>query len=93
MKKYVAIFLILIAALAAPAIIFFPSYEFFLWTSAGFDRNYRKINKCLDVEKGCWDYKAKVCRRALAGGALAGGALAGHDEPNAQVLCEQSRVK
>lgn len=99
MKKFLAIILILIAALAAPAIIFFPSYEFFLWTSAGFDRDYRKINKCLDIEKGCWDYQAKVCRGGTANldgpGAQnkTNSASAALDKANAQDLCKSSRVK
>ncbi len=99
MKKFLAIILILIAALAAPAIIFFPSYEFFLWTSAGFDRDYRKINKCLDIEKGCWDYQAKVCRGGTANldqpdvRGKADSVSAARDEANAQDLCKASRAR
>ena len=74
-RKFGTIIFVLLASLVAPILVFFPAYEFFLWTSAGFDSNYRQINRCLDKENGCWDFNLKVCRKT---------------EPDAKKLCADS---
>ena len=60
-KKFGVIVGVLILSLIAPVIVFLTCYEFFLWTSAGFNKDYRKIIKCLDKTKGVWDYTTRTC--------------------------------
>ena len=60
-KKFGIIIGVLIVSLVAPVLVFLTCYEFFLWNSAGFNKDYRKIIKCLDKTKGVWDYQTRTC--------------------------------
>lgn len=60
-KKFGVILGVLFGSLIAPVLIFFAGYEFFLWSSTGFNKDYRKILRCVDKSKGIWDPKTKTC--------------------------------